>query len=334
MKKTTLCYIECAGKLLMLHRTKKKNDGNDEKYIGLGGHFKEGETPEECMLREVHEEAGIRLSNYSYRGIVRFQSDLWEEEEMHLFYAFAPVFPLPECNEGELCFVDKESLLFLNLWEGDCLFLSLLLEDAPFFHLSLFYKGEHLEKALLENHPAEFLDLLDEQGKKIGKFKERSLIHRDGDRHGTVHVWIYRKSGKKIQILLQKRAQTKNSFPGCYDVSSAGHLERGEDFESAALREPLEELGVHLEKEKLRFLSFEERYTEGVFTDGLFRDREYTALYLYNGQAFRQTDFTLQKEEVEDVIWMNADLLAEHLNSQNFSIDREEWLKILSELPS
>ena len=128
MKKTTLCYIECGGKLLMLRRTKKKNDGNDEKYIGLGGHFEKDETPEECMLREVYEEAGILLSDYSYRGIVRFQSDLWEEEEMHLFSAFAPAFPLPECAEGELCLVEKEDLFFLNLWEGDFLFLSLLLE--------------------------------------------------------------------------------------------------------------------------------------------------------------------------------------------------------------
>lgn len=115
MKKTTLCYIECGGKLLMLRRTKKKNDGNDEKYIGLGGHFEKDETPEECMLREVYEEAGILLSDYSYRGIVRFQSDLWEEEEMHLFSAFAPAFPLPECAEGELCLVEKEDLFFLNL---------------------------------------------------------------------------------------------------------------------------------------------------------------------------------------------------------------------------
>lgn len=334
MKKTTLCYIECGGKLLMLRRTKKKNDGNDEKYIGLGGHFEKDETPEECMLREVYEEAGILLSDYSYRGIVRFQSDLWEEEEMHLFSAFAPAFPLPECAEGELCLVEKEDLFFLNLWEGDFLFLSLLLEGAPFFHLSLFYKGEHLEKALLEDRPAELFDLLDERGRKTGKFKERSLVHRDGDRHGTVHIWIYRRNRGKIQVLLQKRAQNKDSFPGCYDISSAGHLERGEDFEHAALREPLEELGLHLKKENLRFLSFEERYTEGTFAQKTFRDLEYTALYLYDGQALCPTDFALQKEEVEEVVWMDAGLVAERLDSPDYSVNREEWQKILSELPS
>ena len=334
MKKTTLCYIECGGKLLMLRRTKKKNDGNDEKYIGLGGHFEKDETPEECMLREVYEEAGILLSDYSYRGIVRFQSDLWEEEEMHLFSAFAPAFPLPECAEGELCLVEKEDLFFLNLWEGDFLFLSLLLEGAPFFHLSLFYKGEHLEKALLGDRPAELFDLLDERGRKTGKFKERSLVHRDGDRHGTVHIWIYRRNRGKIQVLLQKRVQNKDSFPGCYDISSAGHLERGEDFEQAALREPLEELGLHQKKENLRFLSFEERYTEGTFAQKTFRDLEYTALYLYDGQALCPTDFALQKEEVEEVVWMDAGLVAERLDSPDYSVNQEEWQKILSELPS
>ena len=149
MKKTTLCYIECGGKLLMLRRTKKKNDGNDEKYIGLGGHFEKDETPEECMLREVYEEAGILLSDYSYRGIVRFQSDLWEEEEMHLFSAAAPAFPLPECAEGELCLVEKEDLFFLNLWEGDKIFLRLLDSGEPFFSLRLEYEGDRLISALL-----------------------------------------------------------------------------------------------------------------------------------------------------------------------------------------
>lgn len=160
------------------------------------------------------------------------------------------------------------------------------------------------------------------------------MVHRDGDRHGTVHIWIYRRNRGKIQVLLQKRAQNKDSFPGCYDISSAGHLERGEDFEHAALREPLEELGLHLKKENLRFLSFEERYTEGTFAQKTFRDLEYTALYLYDGQALCPTDFALQKEEVEEVVWMDAGLVAERLDSPDYSVNREEWQKILSVLPS
>ena len=179
----------------------------------------------------------------------------------------------------------------------------------------------------------ELFDVIDSKGNPAGQIVSREKAHAEGIPHRTAHIWIIRKKEGRVQILLQKRSQNKDSFPGCYDISSAGHLERGEDFEHAALREPLEELGLHLKKENLRFLSFEERYTEGTFAQKTFRDLEYTALYLYDGQALCPTDFALQKEEVEEVVWMDADLVTERLDSPDYSINREEWQKILAELP-
>ena len=149
MKKTTLCYIEIEDKLLMLHRTKKEQDENKDKYIGLGGHFEEGETAEECMLREVYEESGIKLYDYAYRGVVFFYSDVWTNEEMHLFSAKADCETLPDCDEGELVLLSKEELFSCNLWQGDRIFLKLLLENAPFFCLELHYHGETLVSARL-----------------------------------------------------------------------------------------------------------------------------------------------------------------------------------------
>ena len=150
MKKTTLCYLFYGSEILMIHRTKKKNDENEGKFIGLGGHFLEDETPLQCVLREVFEESGVALKNPSYRGVVTFHSDLFPSEEMHLFTDVLSIKPpLPLCDEGELRFVEREKLLSLKLWEGDRIFLSLLFNDAPFFHLTLWYCGDHLEKAAL-----------------------------------------------------------------------------------------------------------------------------------------------------------------------------------------
>ena len=151
MKLTTLCYIEKDGCYLMLHRTGKKKDGNAGKYIGVGGHFEAGESPEECLLREVREETGFRLADYALRGIVTFVSDLYETEYMFLYTAAPAGDGIPTlCDEGELSYVPKEEVLNLRLWEGDKIFLRLLLEDAPFFSLKLCYEGETLTTAWLD----------------------------------------------------------------------------------------------------------------------------------------------------------------------------------------
>lgn len=144
MKNTTLCYIEHEDQYLMLHRIKKENDANHDKWIGVGGKFEPGEAPEDCLLREVKEETGLQLTQYRYRGIVTFVSEEWGTEYMHLFTADAYEGDMKPCNEGELVWVSKSKIEQLNLWEGDKVFFRLLEENLAFFSLKLQYKGDVL----------------------------------------------------------------------------------------------------------------------------------------------------------------------------------------------
>jgi len=153
MINTTLCYIENDGKYLMLHRTKKKNDLNENKWLGIGGRFMEGESPEDCVIREVKEETGLTLTSYRYRGIVTFVSDRYPTEYMHLFTSDSYMGELIDCDEGVLKWVPKESIPDLPIWEGDKIFLKLLTEDAPFFSLKLVYNGDRLVSAVLNGKP-------------------------------------------------------------------------------------------------------------------------------------------------------------------------------------
>ena len=138
---STLCYIEKDGKYLMLHRTVKKKDVNKDKWIGVGGHFELGESPEECVCLEVLEETGYRLTSYRFRGLVTFLSGDGVTEYMSLFTADGFEGEEIACDEGELEWVPIEKIGELNLWEGDKIFLRLLAEDAPFFSLKLVYDG-------------------------------------------------------------------------------------------------------------------------------------------------------------------------------------------------
>lgn len=145
MKMTTLCYIEKEGKYLMLHRVKKHHDINAGKWIGVGGHVENGETPEECLLREVKEETGLTLTAYRLRGLVTFLSDVCEPELMCVFTADAFDGELIECDEGELVWVEKSDVLGLPTWEGDRVFLERLLSgDERFFSIKLRYEGDRL----------------------------------------------------------------------------------------------------------------------------------------------------------------------------------------------
>ncbi|MBQ2990392.1 MAG: 8-oxo-dGTP diphosphatase [Clostridia bacterium] len=148
MLQTTLCYLNQGGKTLMLHRVKKKNDVNHDKWIGVGGKLESGESPEECMLREFAEETALTLTSWKYRGIVTFVSDTWCEY-MHLFSADAYEGTIRECDEGKLEWVDTDRLTQLPIWEGDKVFLRLLAEGEPFFSLKLVYEGERLAGAKL-----------------------------------------------------------------------------------------------------------------------------------------------------------------------------------------
>lgn len=153
MKNTSLCYIERGGQYLMLHRVKKVNDENHDKWIGIGGKFEPGESPEECMQREVTEETGLTAREWRYRGIVTFVSDEWGTEYMHLFTCTGFTGTLRECDEGVLEWIDKRALLALPIWEGDKIFLRLLDEGGPFFSLKLNYSGDRLTAAVLNGVP-------------------------------------------------------------------------------------------------------------------------------------------------------------------------------------
>lgn len=153
MKNTTLCYITRGSQYLMLHRIKKKNDENEGKWIGVGGKLEPNESPDECLLREVYEETGLKLTRWQYRGIVTFVSDRWEGEYMHLFTADGFEGEVQACDEGELAWVERADIPSLPQWEGDRVFLKLLDEGIPFFSLKLCYEGDRLTKALLNGNP-------------------------------------------------------------------------------------------------------------------------------------------------------------------------------------
>lgn len=174
---TTLCYIERGDEYLLLHRIKKKNDVNHDKWIGVGGHFEAGESPEECLLREVYEETGLTLTKWRFCGIVTFcftpddvgaKDDTNAEDDavdagdgaadavppiceyMHLYTASAYEGTLLPCDEGELVWVKKDEVECLPIWEGDRIFLRLLREQSQFFSLKLSYLGDRLTEAVLD----------------------------------------------------------------------------------------------------------------------------------------------------------------------------------------
>ena len=146
---TTLCYIEKDGCYLMLHRVSKANDINLGKWVGVGGHFEEGESPEECLLREVWEETALVLTSYRLRGIVTFVSGEMTEY-MFLYTSDAFSGELASSSEGKLEWVAKADVAKLELWEGDLIFLELLKADAPFFSLKLVYERDALQEAFLD----------------------------------------------------------------------------------------------------------------------------------------------------------------------------------------
>ena len=159
MKQTTLCYIDDGERYLMLHRVKKAHDASHGKWIGVGGKCEADESPDECMLREVKEETGLTVTRWRYRGIVTFISDTWENEYMHLFTAdrWEGEPDMTIDDEGELAWIEKSNLMGLNLWEGDRIFLRLLLdEQQPFFSLKLVYQQDEMTSAKLNGEALSF----------------------------------------------------------------------------------------------------------------------------------------------------------------------------------
>ena len=149
MINSTLCYITRGDDVLMLHRVKKKNDINKDKWIGIGGKFEGEESPDACLLREAKEETGLTLTSWRCRGIVTFLCEGVEGEYMYLFTADGFEGELKECDEGNLEWISREKLDSLPKWEGDQIFLDLLWKDAPFFLLTLKYREDKLLQAVL-----------------------------------------------------------------------------------------------------------------------------------------------------------------------------------------
>lgn len=147
---TTLCYIENEDHYLMLHRIKKENDVNKDKWIGVGGHFEPGESPDECLLREVKEETGLTLLSYRFRGLITFIADGWQTEYMCLYTSDEYTGELTECKEGSLEWIPKALISKLNLWEGDKIFFRLMEERKEFFSLKLHYIGDKLMECILD----------------------------------------------------------------------------------------------------------------------------------------------------------------------------------------
>lgn len=146
MINTTLCYLEKDGRYLMLYRNKKKNDINEGKWIGIGGKFEKGETPDQCLLREVYEETGLKLKSYDYRGLIHFIPDNAEAEDMYLYTSQEFTGDLTVCSEGELAWIDKNKIFDLNLWEGDKVFLKKMINGERGFEISLYYMDDKCVK--------------------------------------------------------------------------------------------------------------------------------------------------------------------------------------------
>ena len=147
---TTLCYLEQNGCYLMLHRVKKKNDVNKDKWIGVGGKFEPGEDALACVMREVREETGYVMDQPRYRGIVDFYCPPWQPERMHLYTCGRFSGEPHSCNEGDLVWVPRDQVQSLPIWQGDKIFFDLLDREEPFFHLELFYNGDTLVRAVLD----------------------------------------------------------------------------------------------------------------------------------------------------------------------------------------
>lgn len=330
MKMTTLCYLEKNDSYLMLHRIVKKNDVNKDKWIGVGGHVEAGESPEECVLREVKEETGLTLISYQFRGMVTFISKEYGTEYMCVYTSDQFIGDMISCDEGELEWVKKEQVMSLNLWEGDKLMFDLLDTRREFFSLKLVYEGSQLVQASIDGIECEFFDELDETGKRTGFVKERTLAHREGTFHQTAHIWIVRpKDDGSFDVLLQKRSQRKDSDPGCYDISSAGHIIAGNEPLPSALRELKEELGIDAKPSDLSFLFWHEINMEEEFYGKPFLNHERNGVYLYQ-KPVEIDELTLQEEEVEAVCWMEYEECLIHVIAQDsdFCINEEEFRKL------
>lgn len=144
---STMVYIQKEGKVLLLHRTKKQNDTNEGKYLGVGGRFEANESPDDCIYREVREETGLIMNSFAYRGVVTFVSDTYPTEYMFIYTCDDFSGEMIECNEGDLYWVEKEKMFDLPMWAGDRLFLERMEKSDKPFSMKVRYVGDTLAEA-------------------------------------------------------------------------------------------------------------------------------------------------------------------------------------------
>ena len=147
----------------------------------------------------------------------------------------------------------------------------------------------------------EYLDIVDDQGNPTGKIIERKIAHQKGVQHRTSHVWLLRKKDQ-LEILVQKRSDNKDSYPGCYDISSAGHIPAGVDYKASAVRELQEELGIYVNEDQLIEIGMIHTESKNIFHGSLFHNKQVSKVFLL---WYDQDEFNYQKEELAGTKWMN-----------------------------
>lgn len=325
---TTLCYLVKGKRVLMLHRVVKKNDVNKDKWIGVGGHFEANESPEDCARREIFEETGLTATDLELKGVVTFISGKLDHAEyMFLYFVHDWTGTPHECDEGVLAWTDLDQVRGMELWEGDRIFLQLAAENHPFFSLKLTYdRNDLLKEAVLDGKEMELFDIIGEDGLPTGQVRERSVAHEMGTLHQTVHMWVVRKrEDGGYDLLLQKRAKDKDSYPGCLDISSAGHMHAGDAVGESVVREFAEELGIKADISDFTYCFDHRSYHESVFYGRPFKDAELSHVFVYEKPVDIDA-LHLQKEEIESVQWMDLEDLLKlvHSGSDQTCVDGEE----------
>lgn len=239
MKLTTLCYIEQDEKYLMLHRVKKENDLNHDKWIGVGGKLEDGETPEECLLREVQEETGYTLTQYRLRGIITFLSDEWESETMYLYTATGFTGTQCTCDEGDLAWVPKKEIESLKLWEGDKIFFRLLEEDKGVFSLKLRYEGDTLvEQKVEQDITGEYRSKVEliQEARSASRAKTRFLAEMSHDIRTPMNAIVgmtdialaEKEMSERVRHCLEKIHETSDYMMSLFsDVLDISRIESG-----------------------------------------------------------------------------------------------------------
>ena len=239
MKLTTLCYIEQDERYLMLHRVKKENDLNHDKWIGVGGKLEDGETPEECLLREVQEETGYTLTQYRLRGIITFLSDEWESETMYLYTATGFTGTQCTCDEGDLVWVPKKEIESLKLWEGDKIFFRLLEEDKGVFSLKLRYEGDTLvEQKVEQDITGEYRSKVEliQEARSASRAKTRFLAEMSHDIRTPMNAIVgmtdialaEKEMSERVRHCLEKIHETSGYMMSLFsDVLDISRIESG-----------------------------------------------------------------------------------------------------------